>query len=90
MKQKRVYLSLSLSCGDETPLYHVTLVSDINECDTPDHCLLASVTGINTHRWPILALLLPDYIMFVYIDSLGSLTCNMPFNIELEDTRSIS
>ncbi len=43
MKQKRVYLSLS--CGDKKPLYHVTLVSDINECDTPHQCLLVSVTG---------------------------------------------
>ncbi len=43
MKQKRVYLSLS--CGDETPLYHVTLVSDMNECDTPDQRLFVSVTG---------------------------------------------
>ncbi len=43
MKQKRVYLSLS--CGDEKPLYHVMLVSDINERDTPDQRLLVSVTG---------------------------------------------
>ncbi len=43
MKQKRVYLSLS--SGDEKPLYHVMLVSDINERDTPDRCLLVSVTG---------------------------------------------
>ncbi len=42
MKQKRVYLSLS--CGDEKPLYHITLVLDINECDTPQ-CFLVSVTG---------------------------------------------
>ncbi len=43
MKQKRLYLSLS--CGGETPLYHVTLVSDINERDTLDKRLLVSVTG---------------------------------------------
>ncbi len=36
---------LSLSCSDEKPLYHVTLVSDINKRDTPDQRLLASVTG---------------------------------------------
>ncbi len=43
MNQKRVYLSLS--CGDETPLYHVTIVSDINKHDMPDQRLLFSVTG---------------------------------------------
>ncbi len=48
MKQKRVYLSLS---GDEKPLYHVTLVLDINECDTLHQCLLVSVTSKYQYSW---------------------------------------
>ncbi len=47
IKQKRVYLSLS--CGEETALYHVTLVSDINECDTPDQRLYLPVTETNQY-----------------------------------------